>query len=103
MKTVAFLLSLYILVLIALPCIDVPLCNISGEVACSQNTTDNPSSGHEHCSPFCICHFWVSPMTLTNTTLLIKEVPFIQKYLAGYTSAYRYSPFYAIWQPPQLS
>ncbi|MGZ0016795.1 DUF6660 family protein [Yeosuana sp. AK3] len=101
MKYLAIILSVYVMVLTAMPCADIHVANpnpISLELSEQSN---NQASDIDLCSPFCFCHccqtlsfpsfhdgllFNVSKATL-NTTL--KESKFS-------------SPFYPIWQPPKI-
>ncbi len=54
MKIFAYILSIFILVLTAIPCADKPQDNTLQKVELS-NTTSNHPSDFDHCTPFCTC------------------------------------------------
>lgn len=103
MKLFACILSFYILVLTAVPCIDVLQDNTLQKVELSDSTTGHHHNNTDHCSPFCACNCCVSPILYQDYVNQFNGFSFSQKCLSAYTSAYIYSPYTVIWQPPKIS
>ncbi len=55
MKAFAYILSLYMLVLTAISCIDVPKENALYKAEFYQNTPNSHQNNADHCSPSCTC------------------------------------------------
>ena len=56
MKSFVYILTLWVLVLSARPCVDKPVGNILQNHEISQNTSqDNHKTSGDFCSPFCTC------------------------------------------------
>ena len=101
MKYVAVILSVYVLVLTAMPCVDVYAANTDSVSIELTKQNPNPANDVELCSPFCFCHccqtlsfpsfFRISNINLVKITLDIKlkEPAFL-------------SPVTSIWQPPKI-
>ena len=104
MKFVALLISIYVLYMVSVPCID--------GASCMTNTHADHTSHHEEpadhndadgCSPFCICTCCSVTVILTafhfesdpSYTPVIENIPLNQ----GLTSTF----FQHIWQPPKIS
>lgn len=106
MRFLACILSLYILVLTAVPCLDEPEFLGSGNVQITQNTAkDIPDLPDvDYCSPFCVCSCCVSSISyqevfhvdFTNNSLSPVQYP-------KYTSVLSSFNFASIWQPPKLA
>ena len=101
MKFIAVILSVYVMVLTAMPCTDIDTVDsnsVSYELA-EQN--HNQSNDLDLCSPFCFCHCcqtlsfpsfydgFLSDVKVVNLNIPFKESRFS-------------SPFSSIWQPPKL-
>ena len=101
MKYMAVILSVYVLVLTAMPCNDVHAANTNS--VSIELTKQNPNQANDVdlCSPFCFCHccqtlsfpsfFRISNINLVEISLAInlKEPSFS-------------SPVATIWQPPKI-
>jgi hypothetical protein len=61
MKFFATILSLYILLLTAIPCVDHPEDHTLQKIEITQSATDNHQHEGDQCSPFCTCDCCVSP------------------------------------------
>ena len=57
MKILTFILSLYVLVLTAIPCVDVPKDNNVQKIVLAQSSTDNHQNDVDSCSLFCTCYY----------------------------------------------
>ena len=102
MKAFACILSLYILILTAIPCIDVPQDQAAFQTELSQTTTHNCQNGPDTCSPFCVCNCCVSPITplvysVSFTCYSITRIQFNQ-----YTTCFSSNDKASIWQPPKV-
>ena len=103
MKTFAFILSFYVLVLTAIPCIDVPVDNTMQKSELKQGIPTNQQNDIDLCSPFCTCYCCSSPICNQVYTIQISCFPFIQGNYSYFSTTQVLSPIYSIWQPPKLS
>jgi len=102
MKNLAFILSVYVLALTAIPCVDVP----KDDVLHKTELSNTASEHHEHttdlCSPFCTCDCCVSPIVNNNSTVPFACSSHIQGLFAEYKNFFVSALYVAIWQPPKL-
>lgn len=104
MKVFSILMSIYILFMVSLPCVD----NIEGKAKiCHEintgQTTHHHNSRADSCSPFCVCSCCNVTVDLTCyvfeakplSTIEFKVIPFYQERFSYY--------FHHIWQPPKLT
>lgn len=100
MKYIAVILSVYVMVLTAIPCNDVHAGTNSATLELSEQS-QNHTSDVDLCSPFCFCHccqtlsfpsfFSISFINMVEITLDIKfKEPAFS------------SPVASIWQPPKI-
>ena len=101
MKYFAFILSVYVLVLTAIPCVDVPKDDNLHKIELSNTTSDHHENDHDICSPFCTCDCCVSPI-ITNSNIQLTCVPITQTLESEYNNSFISSPFVTIWQPPKV-
>ncbi|MBK8808019.1 MAG: hypothetical protein IPO21_15780 [Bacteroidales bacterium] len=102
MKYFAFILSVYVLVLTAIPCVDVPKDNTVQKIELTNSTSEHHEHTTDLCSPFCTCDCCASPI-LNNSTIHFTCTPIAQKIITGYNNSFVSSLFASIWQPPKLS
>ena len=102
MKYFAFILSVYVLVLTAIPCVDVPKDDNLHKIELSNTTSDHHEHDTDLCSPFCTCDCCDSPI-INNSTIHFTCTPIAQKILTEYNNSFVSSLFATIWQPPKLS
>jgi hypothetical protein len=102
MKIFASILSVYILVLAAIPCIDVPKDNSLQNIEFSNSPSDHHENEGDHCSPFCTCDCCVSPALHHNLSIQFKSIEVSENIYPKYHSAFISILFFSIWQPPQL-
>jgi len=102
-KIITCILPLYLLVLTAVPCIDVPMDNRLQGIELSLNTSNGSHNDIDFCSPFCTCNCCVSPIIHQDNTIHYKHFLLSKEYNSSYTSIYHSSPFTSIWQPPKIS
>lgn len=101
MKYIAVILSVYVLVLTAMPCVDIHAANMNSVSLELVKQSPNQTNDVDLCSPFCFCHccqtlsfpsfFHISFINLVEIPLNIelKELSFS-------------SPAVSIWQPPKI-
>lgn len=101
MKYVTVILSMYVMVLTAIPCNDVHASNSNSVTLELSEQSQNHTNNVDLCSPFCFCHccqtlffpsfFSISFTNLVESTLDVK--------LKEYSFS---SPVASIWQPPKI-
>ena len=96
-------LSVYLLVLMVLPCNDAhATTEIFSKTHFSQVTQDEHHE--DFCTPFCICSCCTTPIIVAQPAIIF-EVSYFENFQTQTTSFYKSitSNFYgSIWQPPQL-
>lgn len=102
MKFLAIILSIYVLVLTILPCVDVPIDNLLHKTELAKASSDKHTDEADHCSPFCTCQCCASPMVFHGLSFELKFHAELQQRIYSYTDAYVSSHFRAIWQPPKI-
>lgn len=102
MKFFVYILSLYILVLIAIPCIDKPVVNTIQKIELSHND-NNHQSNSDRCSPFCTCDCCIIPVIQQDSSIQFDCFDYIYREYTDYSVSYISSLFVTIWQPPKLS
>ncbi len=100
MKILPFILSLYILVLTAIPCIDEP--NDISLNKITHSISGNQQTDIDHCSPFCTCDCCVSPIIYKSYMIQFNSYSLYQKQYSTYSSNYNLVHYASIWQPPQI-
>ena len=103
MKLFTTILSVYILVLIALPCIDAPNDISVHKLELNHSAADPHQNETAHCSPFCTCDCCCSPVLHTNTIIQISASTLAEHKYPGYISLFISTLFVSIWQPPKIS
>ncbi len=104
MKVFVTILSIYILYLISLPCIDSAYPSDDLTVLCThQQNQKNDDNHHDACSPFCIC-------SCCSLIVIVFDIQFVSKpYIKSQPLFFPPSEdsisnlFYAVWVPPKLS
>jgi hypothetical protein len=103
MKLFAYILSVYVVILTVMPCIDEYQDTISQKVELTTNSTNTQHNDTDHCSPFCTCTCCASPVVFMNNEMQIESFPVTQEHQFEYKSSYRSSEHFGIWQPPKIS
>ena len=103
MKFFASILSFYILVLTAIPCVDRPFEKTANQSEFSKNTTDNHGQDGDHCSPFCNCNCCGNHVVSIENIVLSNVFSFPEKLVFWYTPNFKSNPYHSIWQPPKAS
>ena len=104
MKALSILLSLYVLYMVSLPCVDEAInCNkVSTEISSGHNNHHDTNHVDE-CSPFCVCACCSVSVDITTFVFETNPVRNIQSQLLPNYKESLSSFFLPIWQPPKLS
>jgi hypothetical protein len=102
MKIFASILSFYLLVLTAIPCIDVPEDNTLHPIEIGSTASHNHQNDIGHCSPFCTCNCCTSPIFYQAYTFQLNMFSLVQEYYSEHNSGRIFSLYTSIWQPPKL-
>ena len=102
MKVFAFILSLYILILVAIPCVDVPPNHALQKNELSQNANSHHHNDSDTCSPFCVCSCCVSPISHLIYRVSFTCYSSTRIQFNTYTSFFTSYNTASIWQPPKL-
>ena len=104
MKIFACILSFYIMVLTAIPCVDKPEDEPVQKSLITQKTTDSHHhSDNDHCSPFCTCNCCGCPVIQQELVLSFESIPFqLETFSSDLTNLFISLPNEAIWQPPKI-
>jgi hypothetical protein len=104
MKVLALILSLYILALTTVPCVDGLSCNPSCNVELSTGgDLNNHHQESDHCSPFCTCSCCATHVIMQEYFVQQAVYSYSVKQEEGYTRTFESNVFISIWQPPKLS
>jgi hypothetical protein len=103
MKLFATILSVYFLVLTAIPCMDEPEDRSVQKSEISPKTSESHHNDIDHCSPFCTCNCCATPVVNHDTIMEFICVKFSEFNFPNYCSRFSNAYFVSIWQPPQLS
>jgi len=103
MKTLAYILSLYILLLTLLPCIDVPISQDNHTAAMSQNGHETHQGEKDNCSPFCTCSCCATSAIFQEYLAEFNSFLFIGQNYFPVSSKFISDPLASIWQPPKIA
>jgi len=103
MKLFVHILSLYIMVLTAIPCIDKPVDHSLQKSVISSNTAGSHHHVIDHCSPFCTCNCCSSPKIQQQIVIAFNCAEFLLAFFSEQSPSSISAPPNAVWQPPRLS
>jgi hypothetical protein len=103
MKHIACILSIYLLVLTLMPCMDVHAHDSLLKEEINQTTTDNRHHDFDQCSPFCTCDCCATHVIRKENVIHFDFAPIPQKCVTEYASNYVSSTYASIWHPPKIS
>ncbi len=102
MKKLGSILSLYILLLAFMPCMDDEInCRMHREMKMEQ-ANNSQQNDIDLCSPFCPCNCCGSVMENQNTSFDITHFEFVSAIQVELLTPLTLSPSAAVWQPPEL-
>jgi hypothetical protein len=104
MKFLTIILSFYLLLLTAIPCIDTSVDNTLNKTELSQENQDN----HQHndsdlCSPFCACNCCATSVIFQQYLVQINYFSYIEKQYFPVSSGFFSVRLASIWQPPKIA
>ena len=105
-KIIAFIFSLYILLLSGMPCTDAQDCNLPTTTQMSATQShDNHQHESEHCPPLCHCSCCsVAVSKLPTFALVYKKLPLANQLKFSFYHSHHTSGFLeAVWQPPKTN
>jgi len=100
MRHIAFILSIYVLVLTAIPCIDLHDASFGSAHQSEQHQHENEG---DHCSPFCTCSCCATAVIIQDIPVQPNSFAFIEKQYSFYCSGFYDGPEANIWQPPKIA
>jgi len=103
MNFLAFILSVYILILTAMPCVDVNKECALQKAELTQTTNQNHHNDIDCCSPFCTCDCCATHVIQKENVIHFDFTTIPQKCVTEYTSFYISSTYASIWHPPKMS
>jgi len=102
MRFFCCILSIYIISLTAIPCIDQPAEDHSQKMEIGGNEHHEHHDGDD-CSPFCTCNCCVTFVIQQDFSVHFDCFTLLQEYNSPeYTSAFTSDYLNSIWQPPQV-
>lgn len=102
MRFFCYILSIYIVFLTSLPCIDQPLQNHVEKTELGGNSNHQHHDGDD-CSPFCTCNCCGTPVIQQDFFVHFDAFTLLQEYdLPEYISVFTSDYLKSIWQPPQF-
>jgi hypothetical protein len=102
MKWFAVILSVYVLFLTGLPCVDNPWENGKDVAGCSHNPADGHAPDTDLCSPFCVCDCCATQVVYMDNTVHFDGMSCEIPYFFIFTSEDPSTIAYSIWQPPKI-
>ena len=104
MKTICFILSFYVSVLLAAPCCVDDYCNdeIKTEQSSTEHQDQNDDNSCNNCSPFITCGTCAG-FTFTIADYNFQPINCVQSKSILYHQGFDKNYFAEIWQPPKIS
>ena len=102
MRFLVYILSVYLLVLTAIPCIDAPQTEVLTCLEGSQGASHDHEKAQDSCSPFCTCQCCASPVVFVDFVMDVCDFELITEYCSTYSMEYVSQGYGLIWQPPKL-
>jgi len=104
MKFSAIILSLYLLMLVVVPCIDAHADNVLHKTELSQKKQDNQNhNDSDRCSPFCGCNCCATSIIFQRYLVQLNCFSFSEKQYFPVFSIFFSDPLASIWQPPKIA
>ena len=104
MKSLAIILSFYLIILTAIPCIDRYYeVNSAHKTELSQENQDTNHSDSDNCSPFCTCNCCATAVVFPTQAVKLMCFPFQEKQYFPISYIFISDPLASIWQPPKIA
>lgn len=91
------------MVLITMPCVDMPADNNLQKIELPGQSSQNHPGDTDHCTPFCPCDCCVTPGIQEESTIQLDCLDFTFREYTEYSVSYTSTLFALIWQPPKIS
>jgi len=101
MRYLAVILSVYVMVLTAIPCTDVHAADINPVSLELSEHSPNLTNDLDLCSPFCFCHCCQTLTFPSFNNGLLSDVEVLTLNIT-FNESKLSSPFSSIWQPPKI-
>ncbi|MDP1622203.1 MAG: hypothetical protein Q8M08_07675 [Bacteroidales bacterium] len=102
MKVLTLILSLYILVLIAIPCVDRPFESTIHPTEQTDHAGHNHENDADQCSPFCDCNCCGNQVVSAESIVLAEVISLPGHLVFWYSADFNSEPYRSIWLPPEL-
>lgn len=102
MKFFACILSVYVLTLTIIPCVDVCQNKYIQNVELSKSASDSQHPNADQCSPFCTCTCCTLSIVFQDCSIQFSCLPIYKEHQTAYKSSYISSLHSSIWQPPKI-
>ena len=102
MKVFTFIFSLYILVLVAIPCIDKPANTTLQKLEAPQSSHNSQDQESDHCSPFCTCSCCATFSIQEDNYVLFNSFSYLLAQFSEHPTSSASFHFSSIWQPPKI-
>lgn len=103
MKIFVLILSLYILFLTAIPCVEKPEDCDFDKAGVSGKTSHSHDEDIHHCSPFCTCNCCSSPKIQQDAVMEFNSFQFLLTSITHFSIPKVTPHISTIWQPPRLN
>lgn len=104
MRLFTLILSLYVVFLTAIPCIDSTVNGSLVNTELSQHNQDcDHHGGSDRCSPFCTCNCCATSVIFMEYLVQLNCFPFSEKQYFPVSSGFFTDPLATIWQPPKIA
>ena len=103
MKVLSIILSLYVLVLTTIPCVDRPFAKITPQSEYCGTASDHLGHDDDSCSPFCVCNCCGNHVVSIEKLGLSKIFSYPGEKITPTTISFKSNLFRSIWQPPKIS
>ena len=104
MRLFTLILSFYVIVLTAIPCIDTTVNVVLQNTELSHQTKDcDHNNDTDRCSPFCTCNCCATSVIFQDYLVQLNCFPFSEKQYFPVSSGFFSDPLATIWQPPKIA
>ena len=104
MKILAFILSVYMMWLTTIACVDVPQDNTLHKIELTnQNQHNHQQNDNDQCSPFCSCNCCATSVIFHANIIQLHCFSSIEQQYFTTFAGFFSDPLASIWQPPKIA
>ena len=103
MKILASILSVYILLLTAIACVDAPHSSKKSQVEFATHESSSNHNDTDNCTPLCTCDCCISNVIPIDNSIHLDCKDYTFAEYSAYSFSYISILFATIWQPPKIS